>query len=132
MRIGMIGLGRMGANISRRLLRGGHEVVAFDHDPAAVEALAADGALPAASLEELAANLTQRRIFWVMLPAGDPTESTIAALLGLARPGDIVIDGGNTFYKDDIRRAKACAAKQVSYIDVGTSGGVWDSTAATA
>jgi 6-phosphogluconate dehydrogenase len=125
MRIGMIGLGRMGANIARRLLRGGHEVVAFDHDPAAVQALSADGAVAAASLEEVAAGLTGRRIFWVMLPAGDPTESTISALRGLARPGDILIDGGNTFYKDDIRRAKACAEMGVVYIDVGTSGGVW-------
>jgi 6-phosphogluconate dehydrogenase len=125
MRIGMIGLGRMGANIARRLMRGGHEIVAFDHIPASVAALAGEGAIAAGSLEEIAANLTDRRVFWVMLPAGDPTESTIATLLGLARPGDIFIDGGNTFYKDDIRRAKACAEKQVTYIDVGTSGGVW-------
>jgi 6-phosphogluconate dehydrogenase len=121
----MIGLGRMGANIARRLMRGGHEIVAFDHNRAAVEALTADGASAAGSLQEMASTLTGRRIFWVMLPAGDPTESTITALLDLARPGDIIIDGGNTFYKDDIRRAKTCAERQVVYIDVGTSGGVW-------
>jgi 6-phosphogluconate dehydrogenase len=125
MRIGMIGLGRMGANITRRLMGGGHEVVAFDRDAAAVAMLATEGATPATSLEEVAATLTDRRIFWVMLPAGAPTESTISVLLGLARPGDVIIDGGNTFYRDDIRRAKACAEKQVAYIDVGTSGGVW-------
>jgi 6-phosphogluconate dehydrogenase len=125
MRLGMIGLGRMGANITRRLMRGGHEVVAFDRDTSAVEALVSEGAIAAASLTEVAAKLSGRRIFWVMLPAGAPTESTISALLDLAQPGDIVIDGGNTFYKDDIRRAKTCAGKQVLYVDVGTSGGVW-------
>jgi 6-phosphogluconate dehydrogenase len=125
MRIGMIGLGRMGANIGRRLMRGGHEVIGFDHDPAAVQELATEGAVAVASLEQMADRMDGRRIFWVMLPAGDPTESTVAALLGLSRPGDVIIDGGNTFYKDDIRRAKACAERQVAYIDVGTSGGVW-------
>jgi len=121
----MIGLGRMGANIARRLMRGGHEIVAYDHDAEAVKTLAGEGATPVKSLEELASRLSSRRIFWVMLPAGNPTESTITALLDLAQPGDIIIDGGNTFYKDDIRRAKDCAARQVVYLDVGTSGGVW-------
>jgi 6-phosphogluconate dehydrogenase len=125
MRIGMIGLGRMGANIARRLMQAEHEIVAFDHNRAAVEALASTGAVAATSLQDLASRLAGRRIFWVMLPAGDPTESTISVLLGLAQPGDVIIDGGNTFYKDDIRRAKACAEKQVSYVDVGTSGGIW-------
>ena len=87
--------------------------------------MVADGAVAAASIEELAGKLEDRRIFWVMLPAGAITEDMIQQLLGLARAGDIIIDGGNSFYKDDIRRAKACAAKQVSYVDVGTSGGVW-------
>jgi 6-phosphogluconate dehydrogenase len=121
----MIGLGRMGANITRRLMRDGHEIVAFDRDAAAVSALASEGAIAAASLEEVASKLSGRRIFWVMLPAGMPTESTILALLDLAQPGDIVVDGGNTFYKDDVRRAKICGEKQVLYVDVGTSGGVW-------
>ncbi|CAN5136260.1 decarboxylating 6-phosphogluconate dehydrogenase [soil metagenome] len=125
MRLAMIGLGRMGAGIARRLMRGGHEVVAFDRDEKAVAALGSDGAVPAASLEEVVAKLETPRIFWVMLPAGAPTESTIETLTGLASPGDIVIDGGNTFYKDDIRRAAACREKDIRYVDVGTSGGVW-------
>jgi len=125
MRVGMIGLGRMGANIARRLMRGGHEIVAFDHDAAAVRTLAGEGATGVGSPEELASKLSPRRVFWVMLPAGAPTESTIEALLGLSQPGDIVIDGGNTFYKDDIRRARECERHGVTYMDVGTSGGVW-------
>jgi 6-phosphogluconate dehydrogenase len=125
MRLAMIGLGRMGANIARRLMRGGHEIVAFDRDPKAVEALAGEGATPAASLEAAAAAMPGPRIFWVMLPAGEPTESTIAALAEVASPDDVIIDGGNTFYKDDIRRAKACTLKGLHYVDVGTSGGVW-------
>jgi len=125
MRVGVIGLGRMGANIGRRLMRGGHEVVGFDRDAAGVAALAADGAAGAASLEELAAKLEAPRIFWVMVPAGAPTEETVAALSGLASPGDVIIDGGNSFFKDDVRRHRECAAKGVHYIDVGTSGGVW-------
>lgn len=125
MQLGVIGLGRMGANIARRLMRGGHQIVGFDHDKAAVAELAAEGAAVAGSLEELAATLTAPRIFWIMLPAGAPTESTIEALTALAAPGDILIDGGNTFYKDDIRRAKVCATRGLHYVDVGTSGGVW-------
>ena len=125
MKLAMIGLGRMGANIARRLMKGGHAVVAFDRDAKAVETLAGEGAVAAHSLEEVVAALTGPRIFWVMLPAGDPTEQTVEALIGLAQPGDIVIDGGNTFYKDDIRRAKSCQMKGLHYVDVGTSGGVW-------
>ena len=125
MKLAMIGLGRMGANIARRLMRGGHEVVAFDRDAKAVDTLAGEGATAAHSLEEVAKALNGPRIFWVMLPAGDPTEQTIDTLIGLAEPGDIVIDGGNTFYKDDIRRAKSCHMKGLHYVDVGTSGGVW-------
>ncbi|MBU3078092.1 phosphogluconate dehydrogenase (NAD(+)-dependent, decarboxylating) [Sphingomonas quercus] len=125
MRLAMIGLGRMGANIARRLMRGGHEIVAYDRDHAAVEALAKDGAVGAASLDAVSGMLDGPRVFWVMLPAGEPTETTIAALLDRAGPGDVIIDGGNTFYKDDIRRAKLCAERQVAYVDVGTSGGVW-------
>ncbi len=125
MRLAMIGLGRMGANIARRLMRGGHEIVAFDRNAPAVAKLAAEGAIAAASLEEVADKLESPRIFWVMLPAGPPTEHTIETLMGLASPGDIIIDGGNSFYKDDIRRAKLCAMKGLHYVDVGTSGGVW-------
>ena len=125
MRLAMIGLGRMGANISRRLMKGGHEIVAFDRDEAAIAALTADGATGAASLEECVAKLETPRIFWVMLPAGGPTEDTVAKLRDIASPGDIIIDGGNTFYKDDIRRNRDCAAKGIHYVDVGTSGGIW-------
>jgi 6-phosphogluconate dehydrogenase len=125
MRIGMIGLGRMGANIARRLMKGGHEVVVWDRDAAAVEALGKEGAVAATSLEDVATRLDKPAVHWVMLPAGDPTEQTIRALSQHASPGDVVIDGGNSFYKDDIRRAKLLAERQIEYVDVGTSGGVW-------
>jgi 6-phosphogluconate dehydrogenase len=125
MRLAMIGLGRMGAGIARRLMEHGHEIVAFDRSADAVAAIAKDGATPAASLEEVAAKMASPRIFWVMLPAGEPTESTVEALMAAAEPGDIIIDGGNSFYKDDIRRAKTAAERQLHYVDVGTSGGVW-------
>lgn len=125
MRISVIGLGRMGANISRRLMNGGHEVVGFDYNPDSVRQLVADGGLGAASLEETASHLAPPRIFWVMLPAGAPTEDTIAALRAIAQPGDVVIDGGNSFFKDDIRRARECRERGIHYVDVGTSGGVW-------
>jgi 6-phosphogluconate dehydrogenase len=125
MKIGIIGLGRMGGNIARRLMRGGHETVVYDRAPEAVKEIVADGAIGAGSLEDMASKLSGPRIFWVMLPAGDPTESTIKTLTGLCQAGDIIIDGGNTFYKDDIRRAKKLAEKGLKYIDVGTSGGVW-------
>ena len=125
MRIAVIGLGRMGANISRRLMRGGHEVVGFDRDPANVQQLVGDGAISAGSLEEAASRLDAPRIFWLMLPAGAPTEDTVAALRTIGQPGDVVIDGGNTFFKDDIRRFLQCREHAVHYVDVGTSGGVW-------
>jgi 6-phosphogluconate dehydrogenase len=125
MKIGLIGLGRMGGNIARRLMRGGHEVVAFDRNAKSVETLAGEGASAADGLDSMRAQLGSPAIFWVMLPAGDPTESTIATLAASAQAGDIIIDGGNSFYKDDIRRAKTLAEKGVRYVDVGTSGGVW-------
>ena len=125
MRLAMIGLGRMGANIARRLMRGGHEMVVFDRNKPAVDGLVGEGAIGATSLDDVAAKLESPRIFWVMLPAGDPTASTIETLLGLAGAGDIIIDGGNTFYKDDRRRAKTLAEEGVECVDVGTSGGVW-------
>ncbi len=123
MQIGIIGLGRMGANIGRRLMGKGHKVVAFDREPKAVAALT--GATGAASLKELVEKLTPPRAVWVMLPAGKITDDTIFALGDLLASGDAVIDGGNTYYKDDIRRAKELKKKNIAYVDCGTSGGVW-------
>jgi 6-phosphogluconate dehydrogenase len=123
MQLGIVGLGRMGANIGRRLMEAGHQVVGFDANADAVKAL--EGAAPAADLKALVAALKPPRAVWVMLPAGHVTEDTIAKLGELLSPGDTVIDGGNTFYKDDIRRAKALAARKIDYVDCGTSGGVW-------
>jgi 6-phosphogluconate dehydrogenase len=125
MRIGMIGLGRMGGSLARRLMRAGHETIVWDRDAAAIASLAADGATPATSLADLADQLGSDAIFWVMLPAGDPTETTVDELSRLAESGAIIIDGGNSFYKDDIRRAKSLAERGIHYVDVGTSGGVW-------
>ena len=126
MQLGMIGLGRMGGNIVRRLLRAGHACVVYDANPKSVAELAALGATPASSLEDLVTKLDQRpRAAWVMLPAGEITEATVATLGGLLAPDDILIDGGNSNFKDDVRRAKDLAAKGVRYMDVGTSGGVW-------
>ena len=125
MQLGMIGLGRMGANIVRRLMRAGHTCVVYDRDPAPGQALVAEGALAATSLADLGGKLAAPRAVWVMLPAGAPTESTIDALTPLLAKGDAIIDGGNTFWRDDIRRGAALAAKGLHYLDVGTSGGVW-------
>ena len=125
MKLGLIGLGRMGGNIARRLMRGGHSVVVFDQSADAVSALAKDGAIAASSLADLYGKLDKPAIVWVMLPAGQPTEATIDAIAALAKPEDVIIDGGNTFYKDDIRRAAALEPRGVRYVDVGTSGGVW-------
>jgi 6-phosphogluconate dehydrogenase len=126
MRIGMVGLGRMGANMTARLLRGGHEVVAFDRDPAAVARAAGGGATGADSLEDLARRLGDGpRVVWVMVPAGPPTEQTVDALAALLAPGDVVVDGGNSNYQDSVRRGAALAARGVRFVDAGTSGGVW-------
>jgi 6-phosphogluconate dehydrogenase len=125
MQLGMIGLGRMGSGIVRRLLRSGHDCVVSDRDPAAVQVLTADGAVGAKDLADLVAALNSPRHIWIMLPAGEPTEVTIRALADLLDRGDTVIDGGNTFWKDDIRRAGELAEKGLHYLDVGTSGGVW-------
>jgi 6-phosphogluconate dehydrogenase len=125
MRIAMIGLGRMGGNIVRRLQRAGHEAVVYDRNTEAVEAFAKEGFAPASGLDDLKGKLEKPAVFWVMLPAGAPTEETIKTLSELAEPGDIIIDGGNSFYKDDIRRAKMLKEKGIDYVDVGTSGGVW-------
>ena len=125
MQLGMIGLGRMGANMARRLMRGGHQCVVYDRSPDSVKALAAEGAKGSDSLAALVAGLAKPRAVWIMVPAGAATESTVTELAGLLEPGDTIIDGGNTFFKDDIRRAKALAAKQITYVDAGTSGGVF-------
>ncbi len=125
MQLGVIGLGRMGGNITLRLMRAGHRCVVFDHSPEAVKKVAGEGAIGAADLEDLLRGLEKPRAVWVMLPAGEITESTIATLGELLESGDTIIDGGNTFYKDDIRRAKQLKEKGINYIDVGTSGGVW-------
>jgi 6-phosphogluconate dehydrogenase len=125
MQIGVIGLGRMGSNIAKRLMRGGHSCVVFDRDAKAVAALKDDGAAGAGDLADLVRQLETPRAAWVMLPAGGPTEDTIAELAELFSQGDTVIDGGNTFYRDDMRRAKSLKAKGLTYVDVGTSGGVW-------
>ncbi|MDI3309088.1 MAG: decarboxylating 6-phosphogluconate dehydrogenase [Acetobacteraceae bacterium] len=125
MQLGMIGLGRMGGNIVRRLLRAGHDCVVFDLDPAAREALAAEGAQPADDLPALVAALTPPRAVWVMLPAGAPTEAALQDLAGLLAPGDVAIDGGNSFWKDSIRRGAMLRERGLHFLDIGTSGGVW-------
>ena len=126
MQIGVIGLGRMGGNISRRLMKADHHCVVFDADAKPREALAKEGATAVQSLEDVVKTLKERpRAVWVMLPAGRITEETVERLGGLLGPNDIIIDGGNSFYKDDIRRAKKLTEKRIRYVDCGTSGGVW-------
>ena len=125
MQLGMIGLGRMGGNIVRRLMKHGHTTVVYDKDPKAVAALAADGAAGAKALEDFVKKLEKPRTAWVMLPAGKITEATIEALAKLMESGDVIIDGGNTFWQDDVRRGKALKERGIHYLDVGTSGGVW-------
>jgi 6-phosphogluconate dehydrogenase len=125
MQLGMIGLGRMGGNIVRRLLRGGHSCVVFDTNAASVAQLAQDGATGSQDMADLVAKMPAPRAVWVMLPAGAITEATVTRLGELLQPGDTIIDGGNSNYQDDVRRAQAMATKGIRYIDVGTSGGVW-------
>jgi 6-phosphogluconate dehydrogenase len=125
MQLGMVGLGRMGANMTTRLLRGGHSVAVFDQNPQAVATAAADGAQGAASLADLVAQLAAPRAVWVMVPSGEPTEASITALAGLLSPGDTIIDGGNSNYKESMRRGVSLAAQGITFVDVGTSGGVW-------
>jgi 6-phosphogluconate dehydrogenase len=124
MQIGMIGLGRMGANMVRRLLKDGHQCVVFDRSPSVVKELAAENAVGSSSLAELVKNLSRPRAVWLMVPAA-VVDATVADLLPHLEEGDIVIDGGNSYYVDDIRRAKELAPKRIHYVDVGTSGGVW-------
>jgi 6-phosphogluconate dehydrogenase len=125
MQLGMVGLGRMGAGIVRRLMRDGHRCVGYDVSPDAVSAIEADGATGASSLEDFVANLEMPRAVWVMVPAGKITDSTIASLAEVLEPGDAVIDGGNTHYVDDIRHAAELREKGIHHVDCGTSGGVW-------
>jgi len=125
MKLGVIGLGRMGGNISLRLMKHGHECVVFDNSPKAIDGIAQHGAAKSTGLEDMVKQLPAPRIVWVMLPAGKITEETVQHLAGIMGKGDIIIDGGNSMYKDDIRRAAALREKGIVYIDVGTSGGVW-------
>jgi 6-phosphogluconate dehydrogenase len=125
MQLGMVGLGRMGANMVRRLLRAGHQCVVFDLNPDSVKALADEGATGAESMDDFVNQLAKPRAAWVMVPAGNPTEQTVKALAEKMEAGDIIIDGGNSYFKDDVRRSKELSPKGIHYIDVGTSGGVW-------
>ena len=129
MQLGMIGLGRMGANMVKRLTNGGHQCVVFDLDQAAVQKtvqeVAKEGTVGAANLPDLIQKLTKPRALWIMVPSGDPTEKTVDQLAALMDTGDIIIDGGNSYYKDDVRRAKKLKEHGIHYLDAGTSGGVW-------
>jgi 6-phosphogluconate dehydrogenase len=125
MKLGMVGLGRMGANMTRRLMRGGHEVVVTDLSADNVKQIATEGAIASASLADFVSKLAKPRIAWIMVPAGGPTEQTVQELAKHMEAGDILIDGGNSYFKDDVRRAQQLKAKGIHYVDVGTSGGVW-------
>jgi 6-phosphogluconate dehydrogenase len=128
MQLAMIGLGRMGAGMTQRLLQGGHQVSVYDRSPDAVKALAGKGASGAASLEDLGQKLKAPRVFWLMIPAGAPVDDTIQRLQDTVSPGDVIIDGGNSNYKDSIRRAEDLRTKQIEFLDVGVSGGIWGLT----
>jgi 6-phosphogluconate dehydrogenase len=125
MELGMIGLGRMGANMTRRLIVRGHRVLVYDNDKKAISAVAAEGAIGAESLEHMCTQLSAPRAVWMMVPSGDPVEQTIASLYGFLRKGDILIDGGNSNYYDSMRRAASAYQLGVEFLDVGTSGGIW-------
>lgn len=125
MQIGMVGLGRMGANMARRLMRGQHQVVVSDLGADNVRKLASEGATASSSLDDMVAKLKPPRVAWLMVPAGDATEKTVLALSEKMSAGDIIIDGGNSYFKDDVRRSKLLQKKNIHYLDVGTSGGVW-------
>ena len=125
MQLGIVGLGRMGANMARRLMRNKHEVVVYDLKPESVTALAKEGAVGAADFADLAAKLSKPRAIWLMVPAGEPTEQTIGKLRPHLESGDTIIDGGNSFYKDDVRRSTSLKKEGIDYLDAGTSGGVW-------
>jgi 6-phosphogluconate dehydrogenase len=125
MQLGMIGLGRMGANMVRRLMRGGHDCVVFDLNADNVKSLASEGATGAETLDDFVAKLNAPRAVWIMVPAGNPTEQTVLTLSQKLAAGDIIIDGGNSFFKDDVRRSKMLAERGINYMDCGTSGGIW-------
>jgi 6-phosphogluconate dehydrogenase len=125
MQLGMVGLGKMGANMTRRLMRGGHQLVVSDLSADAVKQLVGEGAVGSSSLQDLVSRLKAPRAVWIMVPAGSPTEQTVQSLAGFMQSGDIIIDGGNSYFKDDVRRAKMLKEKGIHYMDVGTSGGVW-------
>ncbi len=125
MQIAMVGLGRMGANMARRLMRDGHDCVVYDRDPQVVARLVSEGATGTASLAELADKLAPPRAAWIMVPAGDITENAVTELAGHFAAGDVIVDGGNSYFKDDVRRAKTLAERGIHYLDAGTSGGVW-------
>ena len=125
MEIGMIGLGRMGGNMVQRLLKGGHRVAAYDRSPEAVDASRSLGAVGASSVEDMVAGLPRSRAVWIMVPAGQPTDDTIDSLVPLLRPGDTILDGGNSNYKDSVRRSEKLAGHEIDFLDVGTSGGIW-------
>ncbi|HWJ48698.1 MAG TPA: decarboxylating 6-phosphogluconate dehydrogenase [Candidatus Udaeobacter sp.] len=125
MQLGMVGLGRMGANMTRRLMRGGHSMVVWNLSPGAVKQLGSEGATESSSLEDLVKKLTPPRAVWIMVPAGGPTEATVQQVAQHLQTGDAIIDGGNSYFKDDVRRSKELQGKGIHYIDVGTSGGVW-------
>jgi 6-phosphogluconate dehydrogenase len=125
MQVGMVGLGRMGANMARRLMRGGHEIVGYAADPAGVQAIAGEGARGATTLDDLIQTLRPPRVVWVMVPAGAATEQVVTDLAKRMAPGDTIVDGGNSFYKDDVRRMTMLRPQQIHHVDVGTSGGVW-------
>ncbi len=125
MRLGMVGLGKMGANMTRRLMRGGHEVVVTDLSADNVKAMAGEGSIASSSLDDFVSKLGKPKIAWLMVPAGAPTEQTVQALAQRMQPGDILIDGGNSYFKDDVRRSTELKQKGIHYVDVGTSGGVW-------
>ena len=125
MQLGVIGLGRMGANIVRRLLRNNYECVVFNRSPDKVKQLVSEGAIGTDTLDDFVQKLDKPRVIWLMVPAGDPTEQIVSKLAAKLDSGDILIDGGNSYYIDDLRRAKALATRGIHYIDIGTSGGVW-------
>src|SRR5258708_2232510 len=124
MQLGMVGLGRMGSNMVRRLIRGGHQCVVTDLNPKNVDELAKEGAAGSSSLDDFAAKLAKPRAAWIMVPAGGPTEQTVTALAQRFEAGDTIIDGGNSYYKDDVRRSQKLKDRGIHYLDVGTSGGV--------
>jgi 6-phosphogluconate dehydrogenase len=125
MEIGIVGLGRMGANMARRLVAGGHRVVVANRSPDPVRELAAEGAEPAWSWDELVGSLAPPRVVWVMVPAGDPTEAMLEELAAMMSPGDLLVDGGNSYYRDSVRRAASLSSRGLRFVDAGTSGGIW-------